>query len=606
MITKKQNPKKVAKATEVEKPVIIEQPAQQSQPSNVMEIKVAEIVPNPANPRKYFDEENLSELAQNIHEHGIFQPVTVREVPEESGKKYEIVFGERRFRAAKIVGLETIPCIVRNLTDDDAFDMMVSENLQRQDIRPSEEGRAFKSILERGYSIAYISERFGKSETFIHSRLSLIRLIPEITVLLNREEISIGMAVEIARLEPEIQENLYKEHLDSEIEFNNWKNLPLKVFKEKLETTYTVQLSRFSFDRTECDTCTYNSEVHSLFPVLENSRCTRSSCLANKQEKYMLDCIIAAVGDENLDVYISNGNNGNIQTDIVKKLGELGIEVKYGNVYKMPENPVMPLEENFPDNPSYGQAMKDFRIELSKCNNVQGLIANGLACKVIMIENLTPVPGYIMIKQEKESVKANPKTQNTPENSTGSDKNNADDSLSAPIITAKNSHVEVKPDLLSTLQKKDMKNREEALEKIIDDAINLITNTDIPPVETTPFEETLINFIMLSFLNRKYYDFFSIPEGQSMTEEFALGIYSTLTQEQKNLLKRNFLIKYITIKNGISKRAALLIELAKHHFPEKMAEIEKNHNDEYQKKWEVIKAQIDKIESEKKEVQKVA
>ena len=115
MSTKKTNQKKVAKATEVEKLVVVEQSTQPSQPSQITEIKVAEIIPNPANPRKYFDEESLSELAQNILEQGVLQPITVREVSEENGKKYEIVFGERRFRAAKNAGLETIPCIVATL-----------------------------------------------------------------------------------------------------------------------------------------------------------------------------------------------------------------------------------------------------------------------------------------------------------------------------------------------------------------------------------------------------------------------------------------------------------------------------------------------------------
>jgi len=85
-----------------------------------------------------------------------------------------ILCEERRFRAAKIAGLETIPCMIRQLSDDAAFDLMVSENLARQDIRPSEEGMAFKRILDKGKDIRYISERFGKSDSFIHGRLSLV------------------------------------------------------------------------------------------------------------------------------------------------------------------------------------------------------------------------------------------------------------------------------------------------------------------------------------------------------------------------------------------------------------------------------------------------
>ena len=147
----------------------------------------------------------------------------------------------------------------------------------------------------------------------------------------------------------------------------------------------------------------------------------------------MFDCIIAAIGEQNVDVYtcttyevrsISNGNNGSIQADVVKKLAALGISVKFGNVYRIPENPVMPLEEDFPDNVSYGQAMKDFYVKLSKCNNVQGLIENGSARKVVMIENLAPVSGYVMVSQEKETSKAKPKIKNNPETPTDSASSN--------------------------------------------------------------------------------------------------------------------------------------------------------------------------------------
>jgi ParB family chromosome partitioning protein len=198
-----------------------EKPKSSSQ-TQVIDIRIDAIIPSPMNPRRYYDGSSLAELAQNIREHGVLQPVTVREIPEYEGRrKYELIFGERRFRAAIIAENETIPCMVRNISDDAAFDLMISENLQRQDIRPSEEGEAFKRIIEKGKDIRYISERFGKSETFIHSRISLVRLIPSITKLLDSEEITIGQGFEISKLEPDLQESLYKEHLITETAINN-------------------------------------------------------------------------------------------------------------------------------------------------------------------------------------------------------------------------------------------------------------------------------------------------------------------------------------------------------------------------------------------------
>ena len=582
----------------VVEPSAVEQSSQESpqfQSSPVVELRIDEIVPNPMNPRRYFDHESLSELAQNIIEHGVLQPVTVREISRDDGKKYEIVFGERRFRAVTIAGFQTLPCMIRRLCDEEAFDLMISENLQRQDIRPSEEGEAFKKMIDRGKTIAYISERFGKSESFIHGRLSLVRLIPEITAMLDSEEISIGMAVEIARMEPDIQQDIFHNHLCTDISFNSWKNLPLKIFREKMEATYTVLLSRFSFDKTECEQCPFNSELHSLFPVPENSRCTWHVCLVKKQEKYLLEGILAAVRKENAEVYIDDKSRGAFHTELITRLDELGIVVKSAMVYPMPENPVMPAQEDFADDQSgYEQAQKDFHLKQTKWNTLQTLLQNGLARKVVTIENMEPALGYIMVVQERKNT-----AETTEDCEDGHNPDSPQNSRPASSATGTNGNTAIKPDLMSTLEQKDVKNREEALCRVIDDAKNLMKETDIPPVAITPFEEALMNYTMLSCLDHRHYEFFGIPEGESLTEDRRFMLYASLTAEQKNVLMRDFLIHNMTQGTGISKRAALLVELAKYHFPDDMAIIESTRNEEYLKKREIILEQMDKIRSEK-------
>jgi len=608
MSTKKNNPKKkVAKATTVEQPVS-EAPAmeQHSLQSQVVAVKIDEIVPNPMNPRRFFDEESIAELAQNIIKHGVLQPVTVREMLDGDRKKYEIVFGERRYRAAKIAGMETIPCMIRELSDDEAFDMMISENLQRYDILPSEEGEAFKKILDKGKDIRYISERFGKSDSFIHSRLSLVRLIPEITKLLNSEEITIGMAVEISKMEPAIQKHILSEHLETEIEFNSWTKLPLKIFKERLEAKYTVLLSRFLFDKSECEQCTCNSEYYSLFPSSENSRCTRSTCLVRKQEKYMLDAILAAVGEENIEVYLNNGIN--IHTEVVEKLGELGIEVKQGTVHKMPENPVMPVEDDFEDNPAgYEKAKIEFETKQTGWNALQKSFEKGLAQKVLIIESLAPVFGYIMVAQSVEEVSENSDDNDTPDNPKSKpldgDNSGKDNPENSSTKTADNNKP-AKSELMETLEQKDRKNKEEALCKVIDDIKKMIKEVYIQPSEITPFEDALINYVLLSFIDIKHYEYFGLSEERKMTEEEKVELYSNLTDEQKNIMKRDFLIHAMTHNtSGINKKSALLIEFVKHHFPEEVSIIENTHKEEYLKKWKPIKEQMDKINTEKEDLQ---
>ena len=473
--------------------------------------------------------------------------------------------------------------------------------LQRQDILPSEEGEAFKRILDKGKDIRYISERFGKSETFIHGRLSLVRLVPEVTRLLDIEEITIGMAVEISKLESSIQNHLLKEHLETEVTGNNWKNLSFKIFKEKLEATYTVLLSRFSFDKSECVQCPYNSESYSLFPVPEIGRCTRSACLVKKHENHMFDSILAAIGEENLDVYLNNG--AGIHAGIVTRLGELGIEVKSGTVYQIPEEPVMPVEEDFADNlAGFEQAQKDFHTKQTKWNALLELFENRLARKVVIIENLAPVFGYIMVTQPKESFVDHCNQVDLPDTADNSS-NNPENRSFHPTD---DSQATIKPDLVSTLEQKSRKNREEAHCNVIEEAKRLIKNVDIPPSEITPFENTLINFILLPYLDVRHYDFFGLPKDRKMTEEDRIGLFSALTDTQQNILRRDFLIHVMTQTSGVNKKSALLTELVSYHFPEEMAEIEHAQNEEYLKKNQLIQEQIDKLKSKTEDLQEVA
>ena len=413
---------------------------------------------------------------------------------------------------------------------------------------------------------------------------------------------------------------------------NNWKNFSLKVFKEKLEETYTVLLSRFSFDKSECEQCPRNSEFYSLFPAPENSRCTYSSCLIKKHENYVVDLILAAIGDENLEVYLKTG--GGIHTEIVNRLGELGIEVKTGHVYPMPEDPVMPLEKDFHGNRTdYEQANADFTAKHTKWNSLQQLFNNGTARKVMVIENLVPAYGYVMAPQEQE---------NAPENRLG---DSSADNPVTPATTAKSGtkaaiskkpdneqvYLPVKsesataeimvrqfdrltaplgsptePDLLSVLQEKDAKNHEDAMLKVIADAKNLLRDSIIPPVEITPFEEDLMNYIMLPCLEKKHHEFFGIPEGQTITEEIRFNLYASLSDKQKTVLRREFLLYWMVKTTGVDKKSELLLELVKYHFHDEMAEIEHVHNEEYIKQREVIQSQIDKLKAKNEELPQVA
>lgn len=175
----------------------------------VKNINLSQIKPSPLNPRKTIDEEGIRELADNILQHGLLQPITVRTIEADSKDPvghFEIVCGERRFRAFKL-NLERvpgytkkIPCIVREMSDADALDAMITENLQRKDVDPIEEAFAFGQLNKHGKSIDEIAARFGKSKRFITERIKLDSLLPELKKMVTDDKLHIGAAMHICKL----------------------------------------------------------------------------------------------------------------------------------------------------------------------------------------------------------------------------------------------------------------------------------------------------------------------------------------------------------------------------------------------------------------------
>jgi ParB/RepB/Spo0J family partition protein len=164
---------------------------------NVQTIDINDIITNANQPRKLFDEEKIGELAESIKKDGLKSPILVRP----AGNKYEIVQGERRFRATKHVGLTTVEAFVEDLSDDQAFHLAVIENIQREQLTPIEEAQAFKRYVELGLTHDQIAEKVSKSRTYVTSRLRLLKLIPEIQDMIAQGKISEGHAKQLMTLE---------------------------------------------------------------------------------------------------------------------------------------------------------------------------------------------------------------------------------------------------------------------------------------------------------------------------------------------------------------------------------------------------------------------
>jgi ParB family transcriptional regulator, chromosome partitioning protein len=155
----------------------------------VQEINLQELRPNPYQPRKTFQREAIIELKDSILEHGILQPIVVRK----SIKGYEIVVGERRFRAAKEAKLETVPAVVRELSEQQMMELAVLENLQREDLNPIEEGAAYQTLMDKlKLTQEEVAKRLGKSRPHVANHIRLLSLPPKIQELISTGKISMG------------------------------------------------------------------------------------------------------------------------------------------------------------------------------------------------------------------------------------------------------------------------------------------------------------------------------------------------------------------------------------------------------------------------------
>ncbi|MBR0189616.1 MAG: ParB/RepB/Spo0J family partition protein [Clostridia bacterium] len=172
---------------------------------SVSEISVSDIFANPNQPRKAFDEDALNELAASIKKHGVIMPIIVNK----SGSRFMIIAGERRFRAAKIAGLDTVPVIVKNYDDRQIKEIALIENLQREDLNPIEAATAMRSLMEDYHlSQEELADRIGKSRPAIANTLRLLNLQPDVLEMVKNGDLSAGHARAIVAVPVEDQKKM--------------------------------------------------------------------------------------------------------------------------------------------------------------------------------------------------------------------------------------------------------------------------------------------------------------------------------------------------------------------------------------------------------------
>ena len=200
--------------------------------NSLVEVKISEIDPNIGQPRKKFDEDELLELAESIKIHGVIQPIIVTK----RGKRYEIIAGERRWRASKLAGITKIPAVIREYTDKEIMEVSLIENIQRQDLNPIEEAVAFKNLIDE-YKMKQddLAERVSKSRSAITNALRLLKLDDKVKAMLAEGLISTGHARALLAVEDKNKQQI----------------LATRIFDEKLSVRETEKLVKQILENKE-------------------------------------------------------------------------------------------------------------------------------------------------------------------------------------------------------------------------------------------------------------------------------------------------------------------------------------------------------------------
>ncbi|MST79531.1 nucleoid occlusion protein [Lactobacillus equicursoris] len=184
------------------------------QNKQVQDLPIAQLHPNRYQPRRTFSEESIKQLAQTLDEEGLLQPIVVRE----DGEGYEIVAGERRYRAAKSLGWEKIPAIVNNLSDAQTASLALIENLQRENLNPIDEALAYQELMKiNNLTQTQLAQNIGKSQSYVANKLRLLKLAPSVQQSLAQGQISARHGRALLALDVDQQGRLLKEILDKDL-----------------------------------------------------------------------------------------------------------------------------------------------------------------------------------------------------------------------------------------------------------------------------------------------------------------------------------------------------------------------------------------------------
>lgn len=331
----------------------------------VRNIPVADIVASDLNPRKSFDQQALEELAQSIKENGLIQPITVRKLPKGREAKYEIVCGERRFRAIQLNGIESIDAVVRDLDDKQAFAAMIIENLQRQNVDPMEEAAALSKLFSEGsITVAQMAKMLGKSTSFVYDRIQLNNTIEPFVKLMRDGILVLTHLLDICKLPAEQQQVLYDSCFTDECRARwtyKFPNMP--QLHEMIDEHVMNYLSKAKFDPADnsydfacaCVDCPLNTAKNpDSYKDAATPRCMKRECFMRKN----MTAVFRAAKESGLPVVFKGQYNEN--EAILRTAEEHGVEPMNigGREYVL--EPKKPDETKYNDKATYEARLRNY------------------------------------------------------------------------------------------------------------------------------------------------------------------------------------------------------------------------------------------------------
>ena len=532
------------------------------------DLDITTVHPSADNHRKTFNDASLQELAESIREVGVLQAIAVR--PRTEGG-YEIIYGERRYRASLLAGAKTIKgTVYNNITDDEAEDMSLSENLQREEVRSTEEAKAFKRLLEKGrYDIYSLAGRFGRSEKYIYTRLKLNELYAPIGELLDNDTITISVAEEISTDEPNIQKDVYEKHL-KEGNGDNWTDYTLNLFKRHFEKCYTTDLEQYKFDKTECKACVHNAANYNLFAEHNGcGHCTNRKCLEAKNAAHVAKETEKLLKSDP-KLVVARPYYGSRNDMALQKLDKKGHEIKeldYNvSAREFPKAPEAPKKEQYTRPKEYEQAVQTFERRneeyARKVEELGRMKEEGRIKTYVRVGQTEPELCYVEIKRKE----------------------------TAPVT-------------IGTLQERDKRFKQLSIEKTVADTKKIVRENDYPESPFTQYEDGMVYFAMLTRLQRKHYPLCGIKDQPTpLDEKQRMKIVAKLTDAQKTVIRRDFISHFLCENgHGDNNASKLLRDFANMHFPDQYGLAKATHEEEYQKRHERLEERIKEMKKAEKQ-----